>query len=451
MSSVVSPSGMDNQNQTARRAKWMAVAGVLLSAALLVAGIAAYRGLSAQTTAPEREIEPPVLNLAGVDHQIVAAIEEAVAALRKSRRSGKAWGRLGCLLFVHQLPEQAIVCLAQAERLEPENPRWPYFHGVLLETEKPDPAIAKLRRAVELCGDVPDAPRLRLAELLLRQGFVGEAEEQFRCSLGHNPKNARAHLGLGRLKRSSQPEESLRHLALAMDDPSSRKESLILAAAIHSQLGQRAVAEKEYRRATALPKAVAWHDPFLNDALRLRTGQSATLELVNALVTQGQVSEVVPLLHQLVKDYPKSDLSWLALGRALLWQQDTAGAEQALRAGLQLAPHAVDLHFELGLALGAKHDHRGAAACFRKITELKPHHAVAHYNLGLCLRDCGDPDAISALRTAVRCDLQTPYLAEAHFQLAKLLAEKGEHADSRLHARKALDLKKTETAGQVGQ
>ena len=50
-----------------------------------------------------------------------------------------------------------------------------------------------------LCDDHQDAPRLRLAELLLRQGHPAQAETQFRALLVLNPEHAPATLGLARL------------------------------------------------------------------------------------------------------------------------------------------------------------------------------------------------------------------------------------------------------------
>ena len=88
-------------------------------------------------------------------------------------RSAAAWGRLGKILLAHEFSDEARACFAQAEALDPAEPRWPYHQGTILSQGEPDAAIPKLQRAVERCGNDPDAPRLRLAEILLAQGRPG--------------------------------------------------------------------------------------------------------------------------------------------------------------------------------------------------------------------------------------------------------------------------------------
>src|SRR5262249_24515009 len=154
------------------------------------------------------------------------------AAVEKSPRSVEAWGVLGKTLLVHDFHIPASFCLAQAERLDPANARWPYLQGVALAAaDPPDPitAIQHFQRAVDLGGDTPDALRLHLAEALLGQDRLDEAERQFKRVLELNPANARAHLGLARLaivRGNAADSES--HVKLAMADPHSKKASRLL-------------------------------------------------------------------------------------------------------------------------------------------------------------------------------------------------------------------------------
>src|SRR5439155_19466770 len=98
------------------------------------------------------------------------------SAVVESPRSALPWGRLGMVLVAHDRTAEANQCFAQAEQLDPREPRWPYFQGVALSLGAPEEALPKLQRAVELCGDAAEAPRRRLAELLLLQGRAEEAE-----------------------------------------------------------------------------------------------------------------------------------------------------------------------------------------------------------------------------------------------------------------------------------
>src|SRR5439155_409376 len=98
----------------------------------------------------------------------------------QSPGSAEAWGKLGMILQSHGLGvEASTACLAEAERLDPRQPRWPYLQAILVVTTDPDAAIPKLQRAVALCDCDPAAPRLELGEVLLDQGRFPEAAEQF--------------------------------------------------------------------------------------------------------------------------------------------------------------------------------------------------------------------------------------------------------------------------------
>src|SRR5262245_27538487 len=95
----------------------------LLGGAALLAGIGRYVWYRA--FAPR----PPVVELKGVDPAIVAAVEQAQAGVHASPFSAPAWGQLGMVLLTHDFTAEAKVCLAEAETLDPSEPRWPYYQG----------------------------------------------------------------------------------------------------------------------------------------------------------------------------------------------------------------------------------------------------------------------------------------------------------------------------------
>jgi hypothetical protein len=96
-------------------------------------------------------VEPPAIELAGVDPAVVRAVEAAQEALNQAPRSADAWGQLGKTLLAHGFYVPAYTCLAQAERLDPIKVHWPYLQGIaLISSDPPDPAqaIEKYQRAV---------------------------------------------------------------------------------------------------------------------------------------------------------------------------------------------------------------------------------------------------------------------------------------------------------------
>jgi tetratricopeptide (TPR) repeat protein len=193
--------------------------------------------------------------LVGADPAVIAAIESAQAAVRRVPQAADAWGRLGMVLAAHSFYPESIVCFAEAQRLDPGEPRWPYFQGAMLTLSDRDAALIPLRRAVGLCEPRILAPRLRLADVLLGQGQVHEADELYREVLAREPENPQAHLGLGRLayQRNDWPG-SLTHLDQAIQSPLTRKAAHTLLAEVHQRRGDRAAAERQQRLAGDLPE-----------------------------------------------------------------------------------------------------------------------------------------------------------------------------------------------------
>ena len=414
----------------------------LLASAVVLLSAGVYRRLRPS------DPEPPQVDLQGFDPAIVAAVEEASATVRASPRSAAAWGRLGMVLVVHDFRPQANFCLTQAERLDPREPRWPYYQalGALIVADA-DGALPKLERTVGLCGDDPDAPRVRLAELLLSQNRLDEAEMHFRRLLQTNPSHPRAQLGLARLlHQRGDPQASLQLLSLAQKDKRTQKAACLLTAEICQGLGKNGEAEEARQRATGLPEDPYWPDPLNEEVTDLATGKQAWINRARRFSDLGREAEALALLQRTVRDYSDADDAWLQLGKTLLKQKDAPAAEKALRRATELAPRAHENIFYLGAALVVRGDMPAATKCFRETIELKPDFAPAHYNLGNCLVDAGNPAAaIDAYRAALRCE---PNLFEAHLNLATLLAEKGQQAEALVHARHALQLRPSDARVQ---
>jgi tetratricopeptide (TPR) repeat protein len=422
------------------RYQWLMLVLALFGGALLAAGLGVANWRRTRTTVDSvAATPPPSIDPTGVDPAVIAAIESARKAVRQSPRSASAWGQLGMILSAHNFASEANVCLVQAEALDPHDPRWPYYQGTELCLNEPTVAIPKLQRAAELCDSRFDGARLRLGELLLRQGRPDDAEEQFRRVLQQNPANARAHLNLARIARErGNFEIGLEHLQFAAADKYTRKAAHLLAAEIHQRLGNKVAANQERQLAIKLPKDPDWPDRWVEEVFRLRTGRQVRLAVAAQLITQGRFREAAESLRQMVKDYPDSDWAWLLFGRALLGQNDLVAAETPLRTAIQLAPASMEAHFYLGVVLLLQGNPQSAAACFREALAIKPDFAEAHHNLAHCLLRQGDRKAaIEAWQAALNCK---PNYVEAHLDLAEALAQEGQSADALSHVRYAAQL-----------
>jgi tetratricopeptide (TPR) repeat protein len=351
------------------------------------------------------------------------------------------------VLLAHAYYREAASCFSQAERLDPRARRWPYYHGELLSHGDPDAAIPKLRRAIDLGGGDP-APRLRLANLLLIQGQLDEAESEFRGVLEKDQDNPWAHLGLGQVANvRGRYVDSLPPLQRAVSHAATEKTARLLLGEVRQRLGDTAAAGRETQLAATLPPPRSWPDPWMEEIWQLQVGWRYQLKRADSLLGQGNLPESIGLLRRTARTYPDSAETWRRLGAALIEAGDLAAAEQALNTAIALEPDYPEVYIQIGTVLYRQNNYRMAAACFRKAAALRPEYASAHFNLGLCLNGAGDrTGAIEAFRTAVHC---RPNFADAHLNLGYLVMQEGQYTAARLHLQTAVDLNPGDQRAQM--
>jgi tetratricopeptide (TPR) repeat protein len=423
-----------------KRSRRLLLALALLSGLLLIAALGVSPG---HRSVGNWDAEPPSLDWTGADPAVAAAVEAARVAVRQSPHSASAWGRLGMVLAAHDFATEANTCFQRAEQLDPHDGRWPYYQGTEFCLNDSDVAVRKLQRAAELLADRSEGARLRLGQILLRQGRLEEAADQFRRVLQTNPENGHAHLNLARIAREQGDlQVCLQHLKQSMKDVYTRKASHLLAAEVYQRLGDSLTARQERRLAAQLPKDPDWPDPLVQEVARLRTGKQARLADAARLLSQSHFQEAAVRLRAIVRDYPDSDWAWYLLGKSRLGQKDLPGAEAALRQAVQLAPASMKAQFYLGVALLLQDKPQAAAVCFRQAIAIQPDYAEAHHNLAHCLLRQGKrKEAIAAFRAALNCK---PNYIPAHLDLAEALLQEGKNAEALAHARSAAELNRAE-------
>jgi tetratricopeptide (TPR) repeat protein len=383
---------------------------------------------------------PPIIDPAGIDPAVAAAVAEARGAVLRTPRSGAAWGRLGLVLVAHHIDPQARACFAQAEKLDPRNPRWPYLQAMLLSLEDSDQTIQKLERSTELCAGESELPRLRLGEALLAKGRLDGAEQEFQEVLRRDDAHARARLDMARVAlQRDRLAEARQEVARSLHDTHTRKAAHLLLAEIEQRSNNRSAAADALQLATSLPDDEAWPDPFLEDLARLKTGTDAAMERALQLLAQGRNAEAAHELHRIVQSGAASHYAWLLLGKALGGLGHIAEAELAVRTALRMQGDSSEGHFQLGAIRFVQSDLDGATAAFHRAVELRPNFAEAHYMLGRCRLQAGDETgAIEEYRTAVQC---RPDHAEALAALGELLVSQGEREEGLEKMRRAAALR----------
>lgn len=377
--------------------KWWAVSGATLLA------LAAAGGIWYTRSRPVHE--PPAPDLAGIDPEVVAFVKKERQQVVEHPGRAHGWGRLAMVYMANGFAPEADICLREAERLDPHDPRWPYLRATTLLRTQPDEGIELLKRAVERSGVKPLTPRLVLAEALLARGRLDEAETQLHRALQIEPKNHRALVGLARLALlREQWQTVLDQTAPCLDDPSARKEVRAMRARAWRELGQAKRASEERDQAAALPQDAAWPDPSTDDVLRLQRGLLARLGSADLLASAGYRERAIQNLEELARDYPHEVEVWIRLGKLQHELGANERAVKALKQAVQADPKAAEAWFRLGEAQAGDQP-RQAAESFDRAINLKPDHTEAHYERGLCLQKLDDrAGAATEFRAALRCN-----------------------------------------------
>ena len=431
---------------TARSRRWLF--GVILVVA--VAGVAL--GLYRNRTIPP---VPPGEDIAGLEPAVREAVDAARRGVLAAPRSADAWGELGETLLANELDTLSDECFAEAERLDPDEGRWPYFlGGTLINRGELNAALLYLRRAVERGDERQTAPLHRLGETLLALGNLDEAEARFREALRRRPGDPRAHYNLGLVAAARQEWEAARDsFSACLAYPACRQKARFQLAAVKARLGDPGGADELLAEANRLPKDLEWPDPLVAEYLLRAFKKRGRYQRVEQLEAAGLYGDAVAILVPMTRQYPDDPLPHLTLGKILGRMGDYARAEAVLRKAMRLAPGTVQPLYFTSLVLYLRGEalakNKGmeerAQACFResadlsqKALRLQPDYGFAHMSLGLALKRLGRPaEAIDALQKAVRCN---PELAELHYYLGETLAEQGRGAEARPQLETALRL-----------
>jgi tetratricopeptide (TPR) repeat protein len=402
--------------------RWFALGTAMLLAAL---GWYAWRWYSTPV--------PPVIDLGTAgDPRLAQVVEEARQQVVQQPRSAAAWGHLGQLLLAHAYVVEAKPCLAQAEALDPTDPRWPYLQGWGDLLNHPEDAAPEFERAVARAGGDAlreETARLRLAQTLLDRGELTAADAQFRVLLGSQHADAPAHLGLGSVALDTGDlDGAVLHLESATSSPLCRKRACAQLAAAYRRRGNRALADEWDRRAHQLRKDAEWPDPFLREGEQLIVSKRMRMLRAENLMREGQVEEAAERFWSLIADYPDDTQARTKLALLLSESGKPHDAERVLRELLRVKDDMVQGHFLLSVVLfqqaeksQSKEQFRAAAAEARRTIALAPNHGFAYVYLGLSLRHLGELDkAIKALQDAARCN---PEAVDPHLHLGETLAQ----------------------------
>lgn len=408
------------------RRRWRLVVPGVLVMSILLAGWLVWG------TRPDL----PKIPMQSLDATSAAQVQQHLDAVRAAPRSGAAWGKLGGLLRAFEFKPEAEHCLAVAARLDPREARWPYLHGTLVALRSPSEGIKLLQRAVELCGNTPEAPRLRLATLLAENGRAEEARRELEALRRAVPDSAPALLALAQLANARGDFPAALELTeRCLNDPRSARGAWSLRSVLLQRTGDTAAARAATDRAATLLPDLPVPDPFEREVRQMRSDPRSLSDQAQHFLLNRQLTNAAPLVEQLLREHPDFAETWLVAGRLQLMQRRFGEAQASLLRHLALRPDSANGQFQLGLALLEQDRLDDAAASFARAVQLKPDLGPAYFNLGVALGRLGHkPEAVASFREAIR---HNPERIDSYILLADLLFDLGGRTQAQEIARQA--------------
>jgi tetratricopeptide (TPR) repeat protein len=371
----------------------------------------------------------PEVTLPNNDPTLASKISETRNSVVRRPRSADAWGVYGMLLRALDFHSQARECFTQAEALDKNNPRWPYFLARELSDSDSKATERWLRRAVEICANSPETPRYYLARLLSEQGRWTEAEAELDPLLKAKPEFTPALLLKAQAQIAHPNFDSAISLAeRCTNDIRTRKAAWASLAAIHQRKGEISAAQDAAKNAAAAPKDAPLSDSFENEVFAFRVDPQMLATQIHPLLASNKLAEAETLIEKLDKSHPDFPEKTLLLGRLRYLQKNFPAAETALNKHLELSPQSAQGVFQLGMVQLAQNKFPEAAETFTKATQLKPDFGPAWFNRGFALGRAGKlPESVEAFQQAIR---HNPEHLESYLLLGDVYLRLGNKNDA---------------------
>lgn len=363
--------------------------------------------LACREQPPPQEVRSPAAilpielpDVSGAAAPVQAQLREQHAALQQQIGTAgappaalaAAYGEMGRLFMATEFLDQADRCFSNAQALEPDEMRWPYYLGHVARM-KNDPATAAARfdRALALQPDhVPSL--VWLGEMRLVQGRADAAGPLLTKALALQPREAAVLYRLGRVNlEAGDYAAAARNLeaALALSPRSSAIHYPLALAYRGAGDTRRAEAQMRLRGNVDVPPA----DPLMQPIGGLLQNAAAAEVRGAEALGKRQWPEAVAYLRQAIAAAPDNAFTRLNLGTALYQTGDAAGALEQFQAAARLSPDMAKAHYGIGIVSEAAGRDREAIDAFVAAVRSDPASVEARMSLADALRRSGRMEA----------------------------------------------------------
>ena len=374
------------------------------------------------TDTPDPSI--PAVETSGMEAPVRTLIDAATRNLEKNRSSATAWGRLGRVYHAHELVEPALVCYAQAMRLEPNDYQWPHLAAHAASVIDKPAAVGYFDKARAL------APRnaavlVAHGNLLVQLARHEAAEEAFLTALEADDRSSFARVGLARVALYQGDLARARDLLERAAEQSPTDGGIYpLLTRVYAQLGDAESATLAELRAKVYVEPLDPPDPVLAAMNVLATNSHALATAGRELAERGDLPAAEARLRKVLAIRTGTPLDFGNLATVLSRQGKHAEAMELFAKGLAQHPDDVVLLSHQGLTQMHAGDIAAAQASLTRAVELDPAYPQAQFNLGVLRYGQGrHRDAIGRFKRALALN---PGFVDAYLNLGSTYAALGE-------------------------
>jgi tetratricopeptide (TPR) repeat protein len=356
-----------------------------------------------------------------------AAMQQKLSAAPAGERA-VAYGDMGRLFLATEYFDAAEACFLNAQALEPNDLRWPYFLAhVHRRKNEPQKAEALFERVLTLDPNHV-AALIWLGDMRLIEGRPDAADAPLARALTLAPRDPAA------LDRAGRAALARRDYAAARKDLEAALEIQPRASSLHYPLSLAFRGLGDTRAADAHLKLRGDVDAAPNDPLMqevgalLQNASAAEVRGANAMAAR-QWTEAIVALRQAIAQSPANAFTHLNLGTALFETGDASGALEEFRTAIRLAPDLSKAHYGAGIVLEAGGRDSEAIAAFTKAVDADPSSVEARMSLADALRRNGrDRESLPHYADVIE---RSPAVSQATFGYAIALVRLGRYQEAR--------------------
>ena len=336
-------------------------------------------------------------------------LQDLLDKARREPTNGVGRGQLGMAYETNGYPRAAFKSYQQAEKLDSQEPRWPYYQAFLLaERGELQLALDALDRSIRLDTERVSSWMWR-GTWLIELGLVGPAGDAFTKAKG---------LGLGWAATAGQARVLLHRdrleEAIVLLEPLSRDFPF---PSVFQLLG-RAYRESgrldDARVALAKGKSaqrIGWHDDWQDAKRAYEVGVTPRLRSAQRLILLNKTEQALPILEVLVDEKPNDERIVNTLSNAYVLMGHDGKAFEVLRRALEDS----SAHYRTHLNIAGFYEKRGdwelALQHIDAAIQLNPTVSPPYEKKGLLLqRQRRLPEALDAFELARNRNANDPQL-----------------------------------------